>query len=97
MPNFSPEDVSLAQTGARIAYVLDDIRDNLEAEDKAVLNGAFKAIMNGGMTPDTAVQILYQLYANWKLIKRLETRVATGQAAGADVAPHLTIGVTKHG
>jgi hypothetical protein len=92
MAKFSPDDLALAQTGARIAYVLDDIKDQLEAEDRAVLNGAYNSIMKGGFTPEQALHTLYQLYANWKLVKRLETRVATGKAAGADVAPHLTIG-----
>lgn len=89
---FAPEDLAVAQTGARIAYVLEDIRDQLEAEDKAILANAYREVSAGTLTPDKALHTLYQLHANWKLVKRLETRVATGKAAGADIAPHLTIG-----
>lgn len=77
----TPQEQAEILTGARIATVMPEVREEVGRQLQGVINKALSAIQRGELTPDKAMQFWLEYSATRGLLTRFEQRVNITESA----------------
>lgn len=87
-----PSELEKMREGSYIAEVLPYINDEIEGMIKVTRTRIFASITDGTYTIEKGDSAWRELYAYYRLIKRLETKIRVGRHVGGKVSESMTIG-----
>lgn len=74
-PDPVAETLVRASTGAALASVMPEVREELESMKRTALGAAFAQIAANTLTPELALHVLIEIYSYDRLLKRLDSKM----------------------
>lgn len=83
------EELQAAQMQSRLVGFLPHVQDEVEKELNVLVNKTLTALNAGTLTPELALYAWMEYRANLQMLKRFQTKLQLGEAAGSRIASSL--------